>query len=131
MDSTTTPQVFGLIPKKELLERTIIEMFLPEGILEYFIITSAEKTESHYTIDLEENNLLPEEYLGQKLTSKGFFETVRVNDFPIRGRACYLRIKRRRWLNEDIGKVVSRDWELVAKGTRMTEEFASFLKGMH
>tara|TARA_R110002012_G_scaffold51174_6_gene132331 strand:+ start:13677 stop:13892 length:216 start_codon:yes stop_codon:yes gene_type:complete len=31
-------------------------------------------------------------------------------------------------LNEDTNKIVSRDWELVAKGTRMTKEFAAFLK---
>ena len=28
-------------------------------------------------------------------------------------------------------KIVTRDWDLVAKGTRMTKEFASFLKQIH
>jgi len=32
-------------------------------------------------------------------------------------------------LNEDTGKYLSRDWTLVAKGTRMTQELATFLKG--
>ncbi|WP_445297855.1 ISAon1 family transposase N-terminal region protein [Flavobacterium oreochromis] len=40
----------------------------------------------------------------------------------------YLHIKRRRWLNLSTNKVVFRDWNLVAKGTRLTQEFASFLK---
>jgi len=30
--------------------------------------------------------------------------------------------------NESSGKLVYRDWDLVAKGTRLTSEFASFLK---
>jgi len=104
---------------------------LPEGILTYFMINSVSKTEDSYTISLEEKNLLPEEFTGQKLVSKGFSEVTTLNDFPIRGKACYLKVKRRRWINEDVGNIVTRDWELVAKGTRMTKEFASFLKGMH
>ncbi|MHA7060311.1 ISAon1 family transposase N-terminal region protein [Aquimarina sp. M1] len=35
---------------------------------------------------------------------------------------------RRRWLNEATNKVVTRDWQLVAKGTRITSDFATFLK---
>jgi hypothetical protein len=39
-----------------------------------------------------------------------------------------LHIKRRRWLNEDTGKVVFRNWDMIAQGTRITKEFADFLK---
>lgn len=113
------------------METSIIELFLPEGILDYFTIISAEKTTSHYTISLEEKNLHSGEFVGQKLISHGFFESITVNDFPIRGKACYLKVKRRRWLDQTTDKTISRDWELIAKGTRMTEEFAAFLKGMH
>lgn len=111
-------------------EREAIGYFLPEGILEYFNIVRVFKGSDHYQVDLEEKNIHPEQYSGAKLTSKGFYEPIKVQDFPIRGKACYLRVKRRRWLNEDTGFVVSRDWDLVAKGTRMTEEFAIFLKGI-
>ena len=40
----------------------------------------------------------------------------------------YLHIKRRRWTNKANGEIIKRDWTLVAKGTRMTQEFATFLK---
>ena len=46
----------------------------------------------------------------------------------MRGHQVYLHITRRRWLNEDTGQIVFRDWNLVADGTRVTKEFASFLK---
>ncbi len=62
------------------------------------------------------------------LLSKGFFPTITVQDFPIRGHKVFLHIKRRRWLNTKAGKVVYRDWTEVANGTRMTSEFSGFLK---
>ncbi|MEM6807210.1 MAG: hypothetical protein AAGC88_08660 [Bacteroidota bacterium] len=107
------------------------ELLLPEGILTYFEISTVEKSEEGYWISLLEKELFPTEFLGHKLSSKGFFEEVTIKDFPIRGKACYLKVKRRRWLNESLNQVVSRDWEIVAKGTRMTKEFASFLKAVH
>lgn len=113
------------------MEKSLIECFLPEGTLEYFDIAGVEKSSEGFTISLIEKNLHPEEFIGQKLTSKGFYDEITLKDFPIRGKACYLKVKRRRWYNEDMSKVVSRNWELVAKGTRMTREFATFLKGMH
>ena len=109
------------------MEKSVLELFLPEGILEYFEFTSVEKSSAGYTLHLAEKNLHPIEFSGQKLSSKGYFDEITVNGFPIRGKACFLKVKRRKWLNEDTGKLVSRNWELIAKGTRMTKEFASFL----
>ena len=113
------------------MEKELASLILPEGILNYFEVSTLEKTEEGYVISLVEKPLEPGEFSGQKLSSKGFFEEVTVKDFPIRGKACYLKVKRRRWHNESMDKVVSRDWGLVAEGTRMTQEFASFLKAMH
>jgi hypothetical protein len=70
----------------------------------------------------------PAEFAPAKLTSKGFFDEITVQDFPIRDMKSYLHIKRRRWINESTGDIVYRNWNMVAKGTRMTHEFASFLK---
>ena len=113
------------------MDRDLASIFLPEGILDYFDLTSISATEEGYSIYVEEKLLPPPEYLGHRLTSKGFYEEVTIKDFPIRGKACFLKVKRRRWQNETLDRVVSRDWELAAKGTRMTKEFASFLKAVH
>lgn len=67
-----------------------------------------------------ELNEIPDEFKGIKLTSKGFFLEATVQDFPIRGKNVFLHITRRRWLNENTSKVVTRDWQLVAKGTKIT-----------
>lgn len=109
-------------------DSSLLNVFLPKGILEYFTITKVDQFEESINIHLEEKNIVPLEYANDKLTSKGFYDEIKVQDFPIRGKEVYLYIKRRRWINETRGTIVMRNWEMVAKGTRMTQEFASFLK---
>jgi hypothetical protein len=107
---------------------SLISMFLPDGILDYFEITNVLKSEEGFNIYLSEKNSPPAEFAPAKLTSKGFFDEITIQDFPIRDMKSYLHIKRRRWINESTGDIVYRNWNMVAKGTRMTHEFASFLK---
>jgi hypothetical protein len=109
-------------------DNSFIELILPEGITEFFEIKSFKKGDSYYSIYLEEKNIPPREHSSEKLMSKGFFDEITLQDFPIRGKASYLNIKRRRWQNTQTGMYVVRDWNLVAKGTKLTQEFASFLK---
>ena len=114
--------------EKEGLE--VAQVILPKGILEYFDFNGIKHTDTEIHIFLAEKNIPLEEYAHTKLTSKGFFDEVKVQDFPIRGKDVFLMIKRRRWLDESTGHGVYRDWEMVAKGTRMTGEFAAFLKAI-
>ncbi|WP_456300918.1 ISAon1 family transposase N-terminal region protein [Flavobacterium columnare] len=67
-----------------------------------------DKEEEVLHLYLEELNEIPIEYSKDKLQSKGFFESITVQDFPIRGHVVYLHIKRRRWLNLSTDKVVFR-----------------------
>lgn len=113
------------------METTAWEILLPEGILEYFEVSDVRKGQTGYTIYLLERNIKPHEFKDRQLVSHGFMEEVTLNDFPIRGKACFLVIKRRRWLDEQTKETVTRDWKLVAKGTRLTQEFATFLKGIY
>jgi len=110
---------------------SLSEFILPKGILEYFELVNVQELDKELQLYLEERNVHPHEYQQEKLTSKGFYEEIKVQDFPIRGKNVYLYIKRRRWLNENTGESVFRNWELVAQGTRMTKEFATFLKAIH
>lgn len=111
-------------------DKNFLDLILPQGILEYFLLTDFTSTSSEICLYLEEKNMIPEEYGSDKLISKGFFDEITVQDFPLRGKAVYLHIRRRRWLNQTTGAVVFRDWNMVAQGTRMTTEFASFLKAI-
>lgn len=109
---------------------SLLSAVLPQGMLDYFTLSKVETLTETINIYLEEKNIIPEEYKNDKLTSKGFYDTIKVQDFPIRGKDVFLLIKRRRWENETKGTIVMRDWELVAKGTRMTKDFAAFLKAI-
>nr|WP_314839599.1 transposase [uncultured Flavobacterium sp.] len=108
--------------------KELFKLLLPEIIVDYFELTSYEKDQEILHLYLKEINSIPKEYRESKLSSKDFFDQITVQDFSIRGHQVYLHITCRRWLNEDTGQVVFRDWNLVADGTRITQEFASFLK---
>jgi hypothetical protein len=109
---------------------TLISLLLPEGILDYFELTQVEKEGKMLNIYLEEKNIGPDGYTNKDLESKGFFPEVSIQDFPIRGQKVALCIKRRRWTVKKTGEIISRDWDLVRKGARMTTEFGLFLKGI-
>ena len=119
------------------INQALIELILPEGILEYFDIIGLEKGDSGkyvydktLTILLEEKNKIPEEYKTYKFKASGFMEPRLINDYPIRNMLVTLSVKRRRWDVEIDGqmKKVSRDWNVVAQGTRMSAGYAAFLK---
>lgn len=105
-----------------------MQVLLPGVIFEYFRLDSIEKKGEILHLYLSELNRSPKEYAQDKLESKGFFNEITVQDFPIRGHQVFMHIKRRRWLNKTSAEVVYRNWDLVNEGTRMTSEFAAFLK---
>ena len=54
-----------------------------------------------------------------------------VNDYPIRDNLVSLSLKRRRWdvLIDEKWNKVNRSWgDFIAQGTRLSKEFAAFLK---
>lgn len=106
----------------------LIVAFLPAGILEYFDLTNIKKEPTGLYIYLEEKHQLPDEFKGQSYHSKGFYPEVQIEDFPIRTTKVFLCIKRRRWEDPASGQTITRDWHLIQTGTRMTKEFAAFLK---
>ena len=108
----------------------LVSFLLPEGLLDYFDVTEVSTMPEGLDIHLEEKNVAPEGFTDQQLQSKGFHEQIKVEDFPIRGRKAYLYIRRRRWEVKATGVIISRDWKIVQSGTRMTREFAAFLKGV-
>lgn len=106
----------------------LLKLVLPEMIIEHFDLVQSLKEEEKLKLYFEEKNTLPQEIEGRDLVSKGFHKEVIIQDFPLRGRLVFLHVKRRRWTDKETGEIVQRDWNIVSKGTRMTMEFASFLK---
>ena len=91
-----------------IMETNGYRLLLPEGTLDYFDIVDVKETES-----------------------KGFYDPVVVQDFPLRGKKVFLNIRRRRWILKSDNSYISRNWRMVAAGTRLTQDFASFLKALY
>ena len=108
--------------------KTIASLLFPEGLLDFFDVDKYEKEGETIIFHISEKNIVPNEHNDSKLISKGFKNPITIEDFPLRGNTVTLIVKRRKWTVQETNKVVSRNWDLVAKGTRKTHEFASFLK---
>ena len=106
----------------------LLKFLLPEFLIEHFEAVKFEEIDKILHLSFEEKNTIPKEFSSLTLQSKGFLPEITVDDFPLRGRTVKLHIKRRRWKEVKSGNIVQRDWNLIAKGTRMTTEFAEFLK---
>lgn len=94
------------------------------------LVTTVKESVNEVVIYLEEKNIVPEKYTDQDTESKGFYDPVIVQDFPLRGKKVFLNI-RRLWLLKKHNESISRNWRMVAEGTRMTQDFASFLKELY
>jgi hypothetical protein len=117
------------MPSIDLLP--IANLLLPEVLVTYFKLVSHSSQAEELHFYFTEHNELPKEYKKGEATSKGFYKEITIQDFPIRGKQVYLHVKRRRWQDNSTGSMVTRNWDLVAKGTRMTKEFAIFLKQIY
>lgn len=106
----------------------LLKLFLPELLVEHFELIKSNQDGEALHLHFEEINKPPVEHSSKALVSKGFHDEITVQDFPLRGKRVLLHIKRRRWTDKQTNAIVQRDWNLVAKGSRMTEEFAAFLK---
>lgn len=117
------------------MDTELIKYFLPDGILDHYIITNIEETIDARTqakvlrIDLEEINELPTGYEKTEYESKGFYLTTYVKDFPIRDRALLLALKRRRWRNKNNkNEIIHNDYSFIAAGAKITQDLSDFLK---
>lgn len=105
-----------------------LKLIMPYVLIDHFDLIKTYKEGDLLHVFFEEKHEQPKKFSSLCIVSKGFYNEITIQDFPLRGQFVFLNITRRRWLNEDTGKVVFRDWNLVADGTRITDEFASFLK---
>jgi hypothetical protein len=79
---------------------------LPKEIFNYFTLVQIKEEGNNLHFYLEELNVLPAEYSSRYMESKGFHKESIIKDFPLREKALYLHVRRRRWLNKDTGEVV-------------------------
>jgi transposase len=110
---------------------SLLKHILPKELLDYFeLIEVRESQENVLFLYLDEKSVIPPEYSEKQIVSQGFDEPVTIQDFPLREKSVYLVVRRRKWKDKQSGKIYSRTWDLTAKGTSYSKEFAAFLKGL-
>jgi len=110
------------------LTKETLNLLLPELLISHFNLTNSRVEKEVVHLNFEEKKDIPKEEKERTLVAHGFHNEITIQDFPLRGKTVLLHIKRRRWLDKASKKIVQRDWNLVAKGSRMTNDFADFLK---
>ena len=93
-------------------------------------ISEEEQGADRFDIYLDEKKVqLKEDKTNPDIISYGFGEYRTIQDCPIRGRATYLHVRKRKWLDKSSNEIFSYDWDLSEfDGTRLNSEFVSFLK---
>ena len=111
-------------------------LFLPSDLLKHFStievleLCDIKTKESIIEIHLDENNILPDGYITSDYESKGFYPPKRIQDFPIRGKALYLCIRRRVWREKiNPNNTIKSDYSFISEGSKLTKDISDFLKG--
>ena len=110
------------------LTKETLSLLLPELLISHFNLLNSRIENEVVHLSFEEKSDIPLEVKEKKLIAHGFHNEITIQDFPLRGKTVLLHIKRRRWFDKTSKKIVQRDWNLVAIGSRMTSDFADLLK---
>lgn len=97
-------------------------------IVNFQLIKGKDQVTDYWQIDFDENNVLPDGYSVAEYESNGFMKGKQIQDFPIRGKAVFLRIRKRRWRHKKTGGIIKRDYTFISEGAKLTKELSDFLK---
>lgn len=114
--------------EKEIIEG-LMRMFLPKEFTDNFIIEKInESKETWEVIMKEKEDKLPEAIKGKQVVKDGFCNPVELQSFPIKGKAFYIKLFRRRWKESGTQNSYSNTYDLHEEGMKATREFGAFLK---
>lgn len=120
------------------MEGSTLSSFLPTGLLNHFEIKrvyelgNISQKRDELFMELDELNTLPPGYEKDLYESKGFYNKCVVQDFPVRGKAFFLVLRRRRWrLKQDKTQEIKSDYSFICEGSKLTNELSDFLKGTY
>ena len=108
----------------------LLRAILPDVLIDNFDIVNFDKSADRFDIYLDEKKVQLKEDKqpnSRREALGGEYRTIQ--DYPIRGRATYLHVRKRKWLDKSSNEIFSYDWDLSEfDGTRLNSEFVSFLK---
>ena len=113
-----------------MVTKTLLETIFPSVIVDNFDIVSIQHTpqDEEIHIHLDEKKTIPVEFSSRRVVFNGFTSAKKIQDYPIRGNAVYLHVRRRKWLDTDTNEILTKTYTIAFEGTQLTKEFVSFLK---
>lgn len=108
----------------------LLRAILPDVLIDNFDVERFEKTDTRFDIWLDEKKVqLEKDRYNKDIIAYGFGDYRTIQDFPIRGRATYLHVRKRKWLDKSRDVTFSYQWDVSEfDGTRLNAEFVAFLK---
>jgi len=106
-------------------------ILFPEPISSHFEVAGTKEFKEHIEIRLEElAELIPEKlkHASARVVLDGFCNSIELQSFPLKGKAVYLKLYRRRWKISGEKQHYSNSYNLHREGVKATDEFANFLK---
>lgn len=104
--------------------------FLPEGLERLFEMVNFEKTDTSYDIWLDEKKKLSDEdFRNPNIVARGYTDYATVQDYPMRGRPLFLRMRKNKWWDKKTNEIFSYNLELPdGEGTRLSADLVAFKK---
>ena len=104
--------------------------FLPEVLKVVFEVIKVDKTSFRYDVYLDEIRVKSDEdRKNVNIVGKGYTDECVIQDHMMHGRPMYLHMRKCKWLDKESGHIFSYSIDYdEEEGTRLSREFATFLK---
>jgi hypothetical protein len=110
------------------LAKSLLGLLAPSLITDNFELMSIREHSTNFVLEFEESaDLVPKELSGCEFKLNGFENAVELHTFPQKGKSCFLRIRRRKWVDKQTGKSYSNEYDLHRPGMKTTDELGDFL----
>lgn len=108
----------------------VLKTVFPELITDNFEFIDYKESDTILEYWLDEREYMSrEDYKRDCVRPYGFTECRTIQDFPIRGHAVYLHVRRRKWLDRSTGEIFTYTYDNLSEaGSKLCPEFVSFLK---
>jgi hypothetical protein len=111
------------------LIKNLLAGIVPKEWTEIFELEEIKEREKEFNLVLiEKADLVPEEIQGKDWVLNGYCSPLEIMSFPLKGKATYVTIKKRKWKIRGESISYRNSYDLHLKGVKATKEFAIFLK---
>lgn len=113
-----------------MTNQQVLALIVPLEILECFeLIGISESTQSIELQLHERKELIPASLKDQDVVLDGFCNPIELHSFPLKGKATFIKLFRRRWKRRGTPHHESNSYDFAEAGTKATRMFGAFLKG--